>query len=504
MAGFSLALAEEQPATEAPGWKVLVVDDDEAVHQVTRLVLADFEFDQRPIEFVSAYSAREARELMEQHEDIALILLDVIMETEQSGLELVHHVREVLGNRSVRIVLRTGQPGHAPPERVIVAYDINGYREKTELTAQRLFTTVYASLRSYRDIQTIQKNKTDLERLINSSAKIFRHETTGDLAGAVTAELGGLLKLDRGLVEARIVAEGGYEIVRSTGHYAAMDDRQLPLCVTRLLTEAAQERTNVFSKQACALYVKSGGGDSATSCYLLAGETDRPLDQWQQRVAEMFCRNVSIALRNTELHRDLTETQNEMVYLLADAVESRSQETGNHVKRVAKQSHLLASALGLSSDYCELLELAAPLHDIGKIAIPDDILAKPGAHSEQESAIMRTHANLGSDILSRSTRPAIQLAAEICRSHHENWDGTGYPGKLKAEAIPISGRIVAVADVFDALGSRRCYKEPWEEDDIKLFFTEQRGKKFDPKLVDLLMENWDEATAIRNEYPDSE
>lgn len=502
MAGFSLALAEEQPATATSGWKVLVVDDDEAVHQVTRLVLADFEFDQRPIEFISAYSAREARQLLEQHDDIALILLDVIMETEQSGLELVHHVREVLGNRSVRIVLRTGQPGHAPPERVIVAYDINGYREKTELTAQRLFTTVYASLRSYRDIQTIQKNKTDLERLINSSARVFRHETSGDLAGAVTGELAGLLKLDRGLVEARILPGGEYEVVRATGEYAGMSESQLPQAVQALLNLAATNRNNAFSAQGCALYLKNSGRDDASATCILAGETTHALDQWHQRVAEMFCRNVSIALRNAELHRDLSDTQNEMVYLLADAVESRSQETGNHVKRVAKQSRLLASALGLSADYCELLELAAPLHDIGKIAIPDDILAKPGAHSEQESIIMRTHAQLGSDILSRSTRPAIQLAAEICRSHHENWDGSGYPSGLKAEAIPISGRIVAVADVFDALGSRRCYKEPWDELDIKQFFTEQRGKKFDPKLVDLLMENWDAANAIRNEYPD--
>jgi response regulator RpfG family c-di-GMP phosphodiesterase len=142
------------------------------------------------------------------------------------------------------------------------------------------------------------------------------------------------------------------------------------------------------------------------------------------------------------------------------------------------------------------------LHDIGKIGIPDAILGKAGAHSPEEAVIMRTHAELGAKLLGDSRRPVLRMAAEIARNHHENWDGSGYPAGLAGAAIPIAGRITAVADVFDALGSRRCYKEPWPTDRIRAFMTEQRGRKFDPLLIDRLLANWDEALAIRASLPD--
>jgi len=157
---------------------------------------------------------------------------------------------------------------------------------------------------------------------------------------------------------------------------------------------------------------------------------------------------------------------------------------------------------GLDAALCDRLRYAAPLHDIGKIGIPDAILAKPGAHTPEEAAIMRTHAELGARLLGDSRRPVLRMAAEIARNHHENWDGSGYPGGLVGDAIPIAGRITAVADVFDALGSRRCYKEPWPSERIREFMAGQRGRKFDPQLIDRLIANWDEAIAIRASLPD--
>ena len=158
---------------------------------------------------------------------------------------------------------------------------------------------------------------------------------------------------------------------------------------------------------------------------------------------------------------------------------------------------------GLDATLCDQLRYAAPLHDIGKIGIPDAILAKPGAHTPEEATIMRTHAELGAKLLGDSRRPVLRLAAEIARNHHENWDGSGYPAGLVGEAIPIAGRITAVADVFDALGSRRCYKEPWPAERIRAFMLEQRGRKFDPHLIDRLFAHWDEALAVRASLPDA-
>ena len=150
------AMPDVSTLPKVAGWKVLIVDDEPEVHQVTRLVLGGFRFESSPLEFISAFSAAEARAQMLEHPDVAVILLDVVMETEHAGLDVVRAVRDELGNRQVRIVLRTGQPGQAPEHDIISAYDINDYKEKTELTAQRLSTTIFSALRAYRDLMTIE------------------------------------------------------------------------------------------------------------------------------------------------------------------------------------------------------------------------------------------------------------------------------------------------------------------------------------------------------------
>ena len=167
----------EDEAPEAPrpsiapaGWKMLVVDDEPEVHSITRLVLADFAFKGRTTQFFSAYSAADAIAILERERDIAVILLDVVMETDDAGLKLVHHIREVMGNRHVRIILRTGQPGQAPERSVILEYDINDYKAKTQLTAQQLFTCTVAALRSYEDLITIDANRRGLEKIIEASS----------------------------------------------------------------------------------------------------------------------------------------------------------------------------------------------------------------------------------------------------------------------------------------------------------------------------------------------
>ena len=154
-------------------WKVLIADDEPEVHEVTRLVLGSFRFEERPLTFLSAYSAAEAFELIQSQPDIAVLLLDVVMETEHAGLEIVRRIRQELGNHCVRIVLRTGQPGQAPEQDVISSYDINDYKEKTELTAARFQTTLFVALRSYRDLMTIESSKQGLEQVIDASADIF-------------------------------------------------------------------------------------------------------------------------------------------------------------------------------------------------------------------------------------------------------------------------------------------------------------------------------------------
>jgi len=204
-----------------------------------------------------------------------------------------------------------------------------------------------------------------------------------------------------------------------------------------------------------------------------------------------------------KLHKELEDTQRELIYRLGEVGETRSKETGNHVKRVANYSRILALKYGLSTEESNRLFSASPMHDIGKIGISDDILNKPGKLDKNEWDVMRTHSTIGYEILKNSTRPILQAAATVAYTHHEKWDGSGYPIGLKGEEIHIFGRITAIADVFDALGSDRVYKEAWPLEKILDFFKEQKGKHFDPELIDIFFDNLDEFLKIRDKYKDS-
>jgi len=199
---------------------------------------------------------------------------------------------------------------------------------------------------------------------------------------------------------------------------------------------------------------------------------------------------------------EIMETQRDVVYTMGAIGETRSKETGNHVKRVAEYSKVLALHYGLNADEAELLKMASPMHDIGKVGIPDDILNKPGKLTDNEWNIMKTHASLGYQMLKNSKREILQAAAVVAHTHHEQWDGGGYPNALKGEEIHIYGRITAIADVFDALGSDRCYKKAWEDEKIFELIRNGREKHFDPKLVDIFFENLDTFLEIRSKFKD--
>lgn len=203
------------------------------------------------------------------------------------------------------------------------------------------------------------------------------------------------------------------------------------------------------------------------------------------------------------LNQEIEETQKEIIFVMGEIGESRSKETGNHVKRVAEYSKVLALGCGLSEEEAELLRLASPMHDIGKVAIPDSVLKKPGKLTDEEFAIMQSHTILGYNLLKNSQRPIIKAAATVAHEHHEKWNGRGYPRGLKGEEIHIFGRITAVADVFDALGSDRVYKKAWELERIYALFREERGQHFDPGVIDAFFANLDEIMRIREMYQDA-
>lgn len=234
--------ADEQETGQSrtlPGWKLLIVDDEEEVHVITKMVLEGLSFSGKGLTFLSAYSAAQAREMLSEHTDIAVILLDVVMETGQAGLELIEHIRSKLGNRSVRIILRTGQPGQAPEREVIARYDINDYKHKTELTAQKLFSTVTTAIRSYRDLNVIEKSRQGLGLIIDSTKGLFERRNMILFARGVLDQMNSLLRINEDSLFlhspsgfAATVRDGDIAVLAGTGSLATAGQKSRPACWT--------------------------------------------------------------------------------------------------------------------------------------------------------------------------------------------------------------------------------------------------------------------------------
>ena len=495
-------------ATPAPAcWRVLLVDDEPDVHTITKLALSRFELDGRALEFMHAYSGSEARAILRNEPDIALAIVDVVMENETAGLELARWMRQDLNNHFTRIVLRTGQPGQAPEEKVIVEYDINDYKEKTELDRKKLFTTVFSALRAYRDIMQIdearryqERFRIGLETVIAASAHVLDQRSIRDFANGLLQQVASLLHLeDRGVLVrlSALHAKSRYEVIASVGECLDEHGDIVPEIVDAL-KRAEQARQHIIREGCFVGYFPSQ--QVTASLLYLNGVSE--VDELDMRLIDIFSTHVSLAFENLLLNKEIFDTQAELIHKLGDVVESRSNEAGNHVRRMSEVSYLLCRAMGIDEAESDLVKRAAPMHDIGKVAIPDEILLHTGPLDDDQWKIMQRHPTIGYDILKGSERPILKAAATIAHQHHERYDGTGYPQGLVGEKIHRHARIVAVADVFDALTHVRCYKPAWSLPDVIDYMRAGSGAHLDPEIVDLLFANLDEVLAVNARFPD--
>ncbi|MGI2258197.1 DUF3369 domain-containing protein [Shewanella sp. GXUN23E] len=497
-----------------PPWKILVIDDERDIHTVTKLALSRFKLDGHGLEFINAYSADQARELLLEHTDIAMAFVDVVMETDHAGLELVRWIREDLKNQAIRLVLRTGQPGQAPEEDVIVNYDINDYKAKSELDARRLLTCVYTSIRAYRDIIEIERarkaqiqHREGLERVLTASSGLFEMRTLHRFAEGLLSQVASLLDIDTQTLFLRCSSfdaivlspnEISFDVLAGTGRYSDVDSAAIPDDVHHLMDQAITEQSCIYREDCMLAYFPTQRG----WVNLLYLEGVGHISDLNKKLIDILAVNVGIAFENLMLSKEVESTQSELIMRLGDVVESRSKEAANHVKRMSEYCFELGLLAGLTESEAQFLRRAAPMHDIGKIAIPDAILLKKGKLDEQEWEVMKTHPEVGFQILGDSERPILQVAAQISLEHHEKYDGTGYPKQLKGEEISLYARIVAIADVFDALTHARCYKDAWPLDDVLVEMKKGAGKHFDPFLLALFMENINTFVAIKDQWRD--
>ncbi|WP_339677099.1 DUF3369 domain-containing protein [uncultured Zhongshania sp.] len=291
-------------------WKLLVVDDEEEVHSVTNLALDGFEFASRPLQIIDAYSGAEAKKIMAEENDIAMILLDVVMETEQAGLDVVKYIRDELGNRFVRIILRTGQPGQAPEYKVITEYDINDYKQKTELTREKMFTLVYTSLSCYRDMMALEANRHGLEKVIEASARIFELRSLEQFTQGVLEQLTALLYLDQDavLVKAAALAtepqDKRLNIVAATGRYSEYVGKNaeevLETDVFNLILQARETKENAYGEDFCVdFHVTQSGTEQ-----IIYASGSQPLSIPGRHMIDLFSHNVAIAHENVSIIED--------------------------------------------------------------------------------------------------------------------------------------------------------------------------------------------------------
>ena len=341
-------------------WKVLIVDDEPEVHAVTKLALGDFGFKEKDLEFISAFDGEEAKKMFLEHDDIAVVLLDVVMETDDAGLKVAEFIRNEADNHFTRIILRTGQPGQAPERDVIINYDINDYKSKTELTAQKLFTVVISALRSYRDIIVIEENRQGLEKIISASADLFSIHSLESFIEGIVQQLASLLggSKDTAYLTSAVVGPKPIEqyncselyVFTGRGEYENKEGNRLEEVISgrELIScqHAYANKTMVCEDEYLVVYCDS---KTQKGSLLYMSGLPRKLTATDKHLIEIFSQNVQIAFDNVLLNKDIEDTQREIIERLAHSLEENF-GSENHTKRMIKICEVLGRAANLSKE----------------------------------------------------------------------------------------------------------------------------------------------------------
>ncbi len=406
------------PAEEGPRWKVAVIDDEPAVHDGTRFALADYKLNGQGLEIVSAYSAAEGRELMRRHPDVAVVLLDVIMESDTAGLELVEFIRNGLKNETVRIILRTGQPGQAPERRVIVDYDINDYKAKTELTADKLFTALTAALRSYQQLQRMVETRRGLEIIIEAAGTLFDFKSMQRLAEGVLTQIASLLNVScAGIL---VLREGqnaheSFSVLAGSGCYSRFIGTDVSQMIEHdlksLVQEAFTRRRHEFSARRSVLYIQTMSGREV----VVVLEAARHLSDTDRTLVEIFCSRLSIAFDNVILYEQLQEANAR----LEERVIQRTQDLMSANRRLAAQWARLRQANAFKSEILGTVahDLKNPLAVIlGRTEILKEMIGRSDALDDNVQAqidYIRTTANQLTEMVDDLVSDAMADALDI-------------------------------------------------------------------------------------------
>jgi signal transduction histidine kinase len=435
----------QRPPEQIRRWKIAIIDDDHAVHDGTRFALSDYRLNGQGLEILSAYSAADGRQLLRSHPDVAVVLLDVIMETDTAGLDLVEFIREDLKNETVRIILRTGQPGQAPERRVIVDYDINDYKAKTELTADKLFTALTAALRSYLQLQRMVETRRGLEIIIEAASALFDFRSMQRLAEGVLTQVSSLLNVDcAGILVLREpdYSQEGFSVLAGSGCYSRFIGSGLSEILDqdlrRLVQEAFTRRRHEFSPQRSVLYIQTLSGREV----VVVLEAARQLSDTDRALVEIFCSRFSIAFDNVILYEQLQRANAG----LEERVAERTQDLTTANRRLAAQWARLRQANSFKSEILGTVahDLKNPLSVIlGRTEILKELIAKSGAlngEAQAQIAHIRDAANRLTGMVDDLVADAMADALDI---------------SVRREPVDISVLVQEVAEANRPLAARK-------------------------------------------------
>jgi signal transduction histidine kinase len=422
-------------------WKIAVIDDDPAVHEGTRFALSDYELRGQTLEILSAYSAAEGRILMRDHPDVAAVLLDVIMETDAAGLDLVEYIRNELHNETVRIILRTGQPGQAPERRVIVQYDINDYKAKTELTADKLFTSLTAALRGYQQLERMVQTRRGLEIIIDAASTLYDFKSMQRLAEGVLTQLASLLNVDcAGILVLRDdVGSSGpdFSVLAGSGCYSRFigtaGSKSLDPELRQMVEAAFQRRKNEFSDHRSVLYLRTGSGREV----VVLLQAERQLSDMDRALVELFGSRLSIAFDNVILYQQLQQANSQ----LEDRVAQRTRALMQANRRLSAQWLRLQRANGFKNEILGTVahDLKNPLGVIlGRTEMLTELIT---AGSSKESVTSQVeHIR---DATKRLTSMVDHLISDAMAD--------AFDISIRREPIDIAGLVTEVADANQPL-----------------------------------------------------
>ncbi|MFP4499986.1 MAG: HD domain-containing phosphohydrolase [Candidatus Hydrogenedentota bacterium] len=505
------------------GDRILVVDDEVVIRELLTDILSDEGF-----RVETAANGKAALEKLHTLDDVVAVFTDIMM-PEMDGIELICHVRKVAP--SVVCIVMTG---YATLETARAAVKEGAYDYVLKPFNLSEIKLAVNNALERRRLSTENARLLEITELFNISETIASIRDEKQLLDYVLEAALARVEACRGSImlvsdngEALRVANSAGLPAQFDGSYVAMGnsisgwvaENVQPLFVQNIaqnpemarMSQQLSEQSFIsvpLERKSTPLTEPSASGVSPPRVIAVLNVTEKKdggeFTEGDLKTLSIIANHAAAALDNARLLNDIEDAQREIVFTLGEIVETRSRETGNHVKRVAEYSKLLGLCCGLSAEEAEILRLASPLHDVGKVGIPDAILNKPGKLTPDEFDVIKTHTLIGYDMLKSAKGRVLQAAAIIALSHHEHFDGAGYPYQRKGKDIHLYGRIVGIADVFDALGVKRVYKDAWELDRILEYFRDKRGKQFDPELIDVFFANIEEILAIRDAWPETE